>query len=58
MVYDMLSTLFMFPGTYVLAQFYNAKDRLYEKQKCKKLETNHYHERKEGGALSEKNPKN
>lgn len=41
--------LFVFPGTHVLAQSYDSKDRLYEKQKCEKLESGHYHERIDGG---------
>jgi len=50
--------LFFFPGTQVLAQTsYDAKDRIYEMEKCEKSESGHYHERTDGGDPCEKESK-
>ncbi len=51
-------TLFIFPGTHVLAQTsYDAKDRIYEMEKCEKSESGHYHERTDGRDPCEKESK-
>lgn len=44
----------IFPGTHLLAQTsYDAKDRIYEKEKCEKSESGHFHERTDGGDVCE-----
>lgn len=51
-------TLFIFSGTHVLAQTsYDAKDRIYEMEKCEKSESGQYHERTDGGDPCEIEPK-
>lgn len=49
--------LFMFPVTYVIAQSYDSKDRIYEKEKCEKEESGHYHQRIDGGDPCESDSK-
>jgi hypothetical protein len=50
-----LLTLIFLPNA--SAQSYNAKDRLYEMEKCEQEESGHYYERADGGNPCEKDSK-